>query len=893
MLKKLSKLLGIALTMVLLASLMTVATPAAALSQPTVTFPGAFDDDISALNADYNIIFTVNKQLTAGDEIIVTFPSATTVANVTAVNAAGPGWFNGVYQAAAPPLTNVNWKFSAASKTITLVLEAGNDIGEGAQVRLGILTGIKNPDTVGDYTLTVATSEEPTPVTSTTYSIKAPYVPPLAGITEVYNSANVLMSSYQTAAGIQQAIDAAPLGSTVKVGPGTYDAKVIHVNNAGINIIASGTPEETIVIADWHFYLEGKDAFQNTVDTVLDGFTLRPRAAGGKTITANTTANNTVIKNCVFTKAVVKPNTQVGGTLVTVGAGPVLPTNNDHAVSFINCSFDTTDGAVADKAIQIMDGPVTIDNCSFTIDASATPINDVAIDVTATNNVTNKVYLKNSTITGSSGVGYKVSATGNPTSSTLTGNTFTSLSTAISINSAAAKFSIKENTVTECTNVPGWGVGKALPAIELANNAAVAVAVEKNIIKDNKGHSLVFAQGNANADQVSFTGNQLTGNAYGVINKNFAKTIIAELNYWGDASGPTASANPGGAGDPVVDTDYIKYGKIDYTPWINTSASTVSAGNNVVGNGVIDKSTSAGVAYSSTAACAGITLMKYADNPAPVELSSPALDGGYYDVYSPNAVVAGGTVTLRFYNDNISGDTKAYYYSTLKKAWTQCNYQAVAGNDAYVYVTIGGVPVGADPTIPALSELNETIFALVDEKTIPDAPAINTPTIGEANVSIEPMFTWAAVPGAVRYEISVADDPSFTFLTLSHNVEGITFYKADADNEEALSYDTTYYWRVRAVLEDSYAATTPATPYEVGIFTTMAEPEEVVPGADQPTITVEPTKPEVNVEIPPTKITVEPAGAAIPTYILWIIVVVGAVLIIALIVLIVRTRRVA
>ena len=80
---------------------------------------------------------------------------------------------------------------------------------------------------------------------------------------------------------------------------------------------------------------------------------------------------------------------------------------------------------------------------------------------------------------------------------------------------------------------------------------------------------------------------------------------------------------------------------------------------------------------------------------------------------------------------------------------------------------------------------------------------------------------------------------------------------------------------------------TPATPWAVGIFTTESEPAP----PEEP-IVVNPVKPEVNVEIPPTKITIEPAEQAIPNYMLWIIVAVGAILIIALIVLIVRTRRV-
>ena len=131
-----------------------------------------------------------------------------------------------------------------------------------------------------------------------------------------------------------------------------------------------------------------------------------------------------------------------------------------------------------------------------------------------------------------------------------------------------------------------------------------------------------------------------------------------------------------------------------------------------------------------------------------------------------------------------------------------------------------------------------------------------------------------------------SEDPTFTIIEWSYNVDQ-AFYKVD----EPLRYDTTYYWRVRGVLAEPYQVgrswVTPATPWATGIFTTEAEPVE-----EAEAIVIEPPKPEVNVEIPPTKVTVEPAAPAIPTYMLWVIVAVGAVLIIALIVLIVRTRRV-
>jgi hypothetical protein len=267
--------------------------------------------------------------------------------------------------------------------------------------------------------------------------------------------------------------------------------------------------------------------------------------------------------------------------------------------------------------------------------------------------------------------------------------------------------------------------------------------------------------------------------------------------------------------------------------------------------------------------------MRYTTNPAPISTTSPALADGYYDIYVPNAA---GTITILFFNPNITTDSKVYYYSALQKEWVICSTQDIAGNGAYAFITVTAA------TNPTRTELNGTIFALVEETTIPNPPSITFadgggPTVGATDVSVEPTFTWGAVAGAIRYEIALCEDPSFTIIEWAYNVDD-PFYKAT----EALRYDTTYYWRVRAVLNEAGETTR----WTTGVFTTEAEAVEAGPA-----VVVEPTKPEVTVEIPATKITVEPSDPVIPTYMLWIIVVVGAVLVIALIVLIVRTRRVA
>jgi hypothetical protein len=173
--------------------------------------------------------------------------------------------------------------------------------------------------------------------------------------------------------------------------------------------------------------------------------------------------------------------------------------------------------------------------------------------------------------------------------------------------------------------------------------------------------------------------------------------------------------------------------------------------------------------------------------------------------------------------------------------------------------------------------------------------AIAGPAVGATDVSLTPTLSWNEYPNALHYVVELADGSipegvTFTILDMS-NTSDYPFFHID----EPLKYSNTYYWRVKAVISESYvvgsgrsATTVPGESSEwlTGSFTTMAEPEEPQPpviieeAPDQPDIIVNPI-----VEVPETT-------EVIPSYLLWIIVAIGAILVIALIVLIVRTRRV-
>ena len=166
-----------------------------------------------------------------------------------------------------------------------------------------------------------------------------------------------------------------------------------------------------------------------------------------------------------------------------------------------------------------------------------------------------------------------------------------------------------------------------------------------------------------------------------------------------------------------------------------------------------------------------------------------------------------------------------------------------------------------------------------------DAFALSGPAVGASDVSLTPTFTWSAYPDAVGYEIAVCEDTTFTILEWSYNVsKDTTFYQTKPG--DAFLNSTTYYWRVRGVTGEAPAkGSAPGGPWATGVFTTMAVPEEeepiVVPGPSEPgKVTV--------IEVP-----VQGPAQAIPNWMLLTIIAIGAVLLIALIVLIVRTRRVA
>ena len=232
-----------------------------------------------------------------------------------------------------------------------------------------------------------------------------------------------------------------------------------------------------------------------------------------------------------------------------------------------------------------------------------------------------------------------------------------------------------------------------------------------------------------------------------------------------------------------------------------------------------------------------------------------------------------------------TASTVVFILGPYSEISTKGKLQYMAGNTYYWRVRASS---------PVYSPWSETRSFTVAEIVEPITFEVVAPAVGATDVSLTPTFVWNSVTGAVGYEMVVSEDPTFAIIEWGHNTND-PWYRTTVD--EALAYSTTYYWRARAILGESVilggkAAPTPGerSQWAAGILTTGAVPE----AAPAPTVIVEKEPaPPAEVKVVEVPGATEVVQQAIPGALLWAIIGIGAALVIALIVLIVRTRRVA
>jgi hypothetical protein len=297
--------------------------------------------------------------------------------------------------------------------------------------------------------------------------------------------------------------------------------------------------------------------------------------------------------------------------------------------------------------------------------------------------------------------------------------------------------------------------------------------------------------------------------------------------------------------------------------------------------------------FIDLAAVGGIpdVIMTYEDTlAAPVVLSGPA-----------NGAGVDSTSTIAFSWEDLNADTVAVYNIQVNEEEdfpgatdeivgtvdvdgvaaadefqddNDVTWRAAAPGTTYYWrVRVGGEGTVTPSTGgPLLSRWSEE-WAVMTEVAQVAAPIDVAPAPGAQDVITKPSFDWRPVDGAEWYEVEVATDGEFTnIVTAATPAANVWAIDVELDNS------TVYYWRVRGISADG----APEGDWVVSIFTTEAAPAEAAP----PVVVEEaPAAPDVIVETPAP---VE----AIPSWMLITIIASGAVLVVTLIVLIVRTRRV-
>jgi hypothetical protein len=291
--------------------------------------------------------------------------------------------------------------------------------------------------------------------------------------------------------------------------------------------------------------------------------------------------------------------------------------------------------------------------------------------------------------------------------------------------------------------------------------------------------------------------------------------------------------------------------------------------------------------------------------------------------------------------DTVSGPVTGVAASAITEGEATISWSAMTGADEYEY-TWDGEADSTSKTTANVEDLDdnteydvkvrvavgepfhsrwstEVSFTTVEAIAQPEN---QVPYNGMQDAPLFPSFVWSTVSNAVSYEFELSTMPDFSTTVVEAVIAApVTAYTCEVE----LAYDTNHYWRVRAV-----SATGTKSTWCFSNFHTMQEPIEPLPpvtippaptpiiNLPQPTVVppdviVEPPDvtvippdvtvipPDVIVDIPdivlpaPTTTIVEPKiempEEVTPIYI-WVIVAIGAVLTVAVIILIIRTRRV-
>jgi len=850
----LSKIFGVAVVIALLASLFVAAVPVGALSSITVT-P---DSTIISDSTTYTIKFSASTNLTYDtdtddcDYVTITFPEDTDTTEVDESDVT----FNG------DPINEFTDNNALDAGILEFYVPDNATIGSKWTV---IVADVINPSTSGSYTLTLATSQETDGETSTAYSIGNPES------VEIYNASGNLVKSLDS---LSEALTSNSLKNyyTIQLGEGEYDlaaadnATYYTLTKSYVTIESTGSAADTII----------RGLIVTGTNTTLTNLTFEDyNSSNTVALTLSADAEAATISDCAFAK-------------YKAGWASTLLKNSAPDLTVEDCTFDTSLGNARDTAISMAgtDAYADISGCTFTLDQTSGYKADYGVAINAAISSvgsTPAIVVSGSTFTGTGGIGFY-----DPTgadSAVITGDTFTGLESAAVIACDDAVTNIDANTITSSvfSTSQTYNAGVYI-------SAAAKVTVTQNTFQDNLGYSVLVT---GDADNVYVLGNSFINNTKGMANNDTTNDLLAPLNWWNSADGPTTADVAGGdttiksKGNILGATDTSTYTFLTVAP-TNAAISLVDTDANSDGNYEASIKQKSGN-YITISNYAGpddtdwISGIKLSDMPTfAVTPDYPSI--AYYDIFTTSA--SEDDLAVKLYATGLDDTTQAYYWSGSSGNWELCSNQSTAANGTYVTVTIKSADSGSslDDTSPMASDLTGTAFVLVSGV----APAsesfdVESPELGSTMGLTNIPFSWDALSGATSYAFVLSANADLSSPVTSQPNLSITAY-----NYTGTLTAGAYYWQATAyrnneIIGKSVTGTFIAAAPVVAVATSAAAPITITSQA-APTITI--------TQAAPTTITIpQPAVEQITPAWIWGIVGIGAILIIVVIVLIVRTRR--
>jgi parallel beta-helix repeat protein len=229
-----------------------------------------------------------------------------------------------------------------------------------------------------------------------------------------------------------------------------------------------------------------------------------------------------------------------------------------------------------------------------------------------------------------------------------------------------------------------------------------------NIISDNSGAATepkcgIYLTSNAGGNVIklnNITDNTVNG-SYGVYNDNTGEYLNATNNWWGDVSGPTHAANPGGSGDAV--NDYV----LPYYPWLGAPLELPAVHYETLTSGLheVDASEEADTRVTLTVTGeiseTDIYIARYESQPFPDEPFPDEALGKWIDIYVSKPQNVSWPVYVQvFYTAGevaaagIDENSLGLYYYTSPQTFHRCSDTGVNTAQKFIWANVTAEEAG-------------------------------------------------------------------------------------------------------------------------------------------------------------------------------------------------------